>query len=335
MPKYCKFYSECKKIAVYQIPHSKLSLCKAHFLKNVEKRVKKIVEKKHMFHPDRGEKLLVAASGGKDSQVLLSIIKKLYPENLNVEAIYVELGIKEKGYSKNSGTIAQKLCQKLSIPFHSINIEEDYGFTIDSIYNLKKTYKEKKLVLEKNPFKGECSYCGTFKRYVINKFASENKFSAVATGHNLTDEATQLINNFFNMDLNYMAHSGPILNADIETLIPRVKPLFYISEDEIVMYAYYAKIEHFEAECPFSIHVPNGKLKQIIKEIEEYRRGNTISLLRQYQKHMKPVILKSISSSKKSENVCKICGQPTFARKCSFCKMVETLKKRFQIANTS
>jgi len=78
--KYCKFFTECKSKAVYRIPHSNLALCKDHFLANVEKRVQKLILKSHIIHREGKNKILIALSGGKDSQVLLSIIKKLYPE---------------------------------------------------------------------------------------------------------------------------------------------------------------------------------------------------------------------------------------------------------------
>ncbi|MHA1674637.1 MAG: hypothetical protein ACTSYI_13545 [Promethearchaeota archaeon] len=43
---HCKFWADCHERAVYQIPHSKLALCRVHYLANVEKRVKTLIEKK-------------------------------------------------------------------------------------------------------------------------------------------------------------------------------------------------------------------------------------------------------------------------------------------------
>lgn len=330
MPKSCKFFSECKSPAVFQIPHSRLSLCRHHYLKNVEKRVKELIEKKHMFHPHREEKLLVAASGGKDSQVLLSIIKKIYPEGLDVEALYIELGISHKNYSQDSSIVARKYCEELNIPFNELNVKDTYGFSIDDINKLSTTVENRKWKFEKDPMRGECSYCGALKRYMINKYAFENGFTSVATGHNLTDETTQLMNNFFNMDLNFLAKSGPVADVHLPKLVPRVKPLFFISEEEIVMYAYFAGIDHLRTECGYSANVPNIQLKKALKNIEDYRRGNNLSLARRYHKIMQPVIKKAVHSDKTTDKVCNSCGFPTYGKKCNFCKMVEVLAERFQ-----
>ncbi|MHA1519579.1 MAG: TIGR00269 family protein [Promethearchaeota archaeon] len=331
MPRLCKFFQSCHSPAVYQIPHSKLALCKEHFLENVEKRVKKLIEKKHMFHPHREEKLLIAVSGGKDSQVLLSIIRTIYPEGLDMEALYIELGIAPDKYSEDSGIIAKQWCDKLGIPFHSINIESNYGLTMDKLHYLKESYRDFGWHYDLQAYRGECSYCGSFKRHTISQFAHENGFSAVATGHNLTDEATALLNNFFNQKLMFLARPGPKSESETDLLVSRVKPLFYISEEEITMYAYYKNIPFLPTECPYARQSPVNQLKGVLLEIEKYRRGNMIALMRRYYKHMQPVIKKAYKeqhSDDHAENQCNQCGRPTYSKTCSFCRNLKYLKKQ-------
>ena len=326
--KYCKFFRECKSKAVYRIPHSNLSLCKEHFLKNVEKRVQKLVQKSHIIHRDGNNKILIALSGGKDSQVLLTIMKKLYPENVEIHGLYIELGISSEGYSKDSGVIAKTLCEKLKVPFHQIDVKQETGFTIDDIHDLRQKVKKKnRNTAIKEQIRGECSYCGLLKRYHINKFAVENDFSVVLTGHNLTDEATALVNNFFNMDLGFLKKPGYFLESKTRNLVSRLKPFFYISEEEIMMYAYFAKIDHLATECPYSAQSPNIKIKKNLLEIEQYRRGNMISLMRRYYKVMQPVIKNASSSEKNVDRVCAVCGSPTFSKKCNFCKTTEFVRE--------
>ncbi|WP_457557291.1 ATP-binding protein [Candidatus Harpocratesius sp.] len=333
MGRKCKFFEKCHQSAVFRIPHSNLALCKQHFLENVEKRVKKLVEKKHMFHPNRGEKLLIAASGGKDSQVLISIIKTLYPENLDIEALYIELGIKSDNYSVDSGKIAKDWCKNFDIPFHTLNIKKDYGINIDDLHNLRELYKKSHWQYDLQAFRGECSYCGSYKRYNINKFAYEHSFTAVATGHNLTDEATSLLNNFLNQNLMFLSRPGPKSNSKSKFLIPRVKPLFFISELEITMYAYYKNIPYLPTECPYARQSPVNKLKGVLLEIEEYRKGNMIAYTRGFYKKLQPVINKAYQSQIKpeqSEHLCSQCGRPTFGKICSFCKTQRYLHKQFR-----
>ncbi len=331
--RWCKFFSECKQKAVYRIPHSNLALCKDHFLKNVEKRVKKLVEKKHMFHPGANEKVLLALSGGKDSQVLLTVLKNLYPEGVQFEGLYIELGIAQHGYSADSGVIAAELCRKLGVPFHVINVKEDYGLSIDDINWAKRQFALHKWPMGKmGHFKGECSYCGMLKRYSINKYAAENDFFAVLTGHNLTDESTALLNNFLNMDLMFLSRPGPMVDSKHELLVPRGKPLFYVSEEEVMMYAYFAGIPHLPTECPYSLQSPNQKLKAELKEIESHRRGNMISLMRRYYKVMQPVLKAELPKKTREERRCSVCGMPTFSKKCSFCRTLNTLVKKHREA---
>jgi tRNA(Ile)-lysidine synthase TilS/MesJ len=42
--------------------------------------------------------------------------------------------------------------------------------------------------------------CGTFKKYMLNKFAKDNNFDYVATGHNLDDESEAFMMNLFRSD---------------------------------------------------------------------------------------------------------------------------------------
>ena len=331
MGRWCKFFRECKKPAAYRIPHSQLALCADHFTQNVEKRVAKFIEKKKMMKPERGDKILVALSGGKDSQTLLTILKKLFPdpETLPIEGLYVELGIADGNYSSDSGKIAAKLCKELDVPFHTINVREKYRFNIDDIHRLKAEYRENEWDLGKFHFRGECAYCGAFKRYVLNEFAVKGGFTKVVTGHNLTDESTALLNNFFNVELMFLRRSGPRNDSDNVSLVPRVKPLFYISEEEIMMYTYYNNIDHLPTECPYSLNSPNVKIKKILQEVEGYRRGNMISWMRRYQKVMRPILDDAVGEYHRSDRLCNRCGMPTLKKTCSFCKMMGSLTQRF------
>lgn len=51
--------------------------------------------------------------------------------------------------------------------------------------------------------------------------------------------------------------------------IPRVKPLKYAYEKEIVMYAYYQKLVYFSTECVFAPNAYRGHARVLLKDMEK------------------------------------------------------------------
>jgi len=327
----CKYFEDCHDLPVVYIPYASLRLCASHFYRYIEKRVQETIDKYHMISAIRPEKILVALSGGKDSCVLLHILHKLYHDKVTIEALYIDLGIGHARYSQGSRNIAESQCTSLNVPFHVVDIKKEYGFDLDQLYRLKIAVKEDKISIGSANFRGMCSYCGNIKRYVINRFAAEHGFTRVATGHNLTDEVTALVINFFNQDLRFLSRTRPMMDSGVDMLVPRIKPLYYITEQEIIQYAYHAKIDHEYTACEYAENSPNLHIKQILQDLENDRRGLMISLMRQYQKVLLPLIMPhQKTSDKKREIKCTVCGMPTTQKKCSFCRNQRVLLDRIR-----
>ncbi|MHA1777489.1 MAG: ATP-binding protein [Promethearchaeota archaeon] len=331
MPK-CKFYRECRANAVIQIPHTKMALCKTHFLRYIESRVKRTIEENHLIDfQNPNEKVLVAISGGKDSQTLLTILHQVIKNRVPLEALYIEVGITPRNYSRDSAMVARKLCEKLNVPFHILDVKETLGITIDQIHQLGQQLKSGRRKPRKSKnFRGECSYCGLIKRYYINYFAVKNGFTKVATGHNLTDEASQLLSNFFSTDMEQMSRAGPITLNNVDGLIPRIKPLFYIYETELIMYAYFAQVEHLPTECAYATDSTVISVKKSLEKIEVFRRATMMNLVRDFQKTMKPILAAQTPEEHQVIKKCKQCGMTTYLDICSFCTTTNRLKEQLQ-----
>lgn len=56
-----------------------------------------------------------------------------------------------------------------------------------------------------------------------------------------------------------------------EGTIPRVKPLKYTYEKEIVMYAHYKKLVYFSTECIFAPNAYRGHARALLKDMEKIR----------------------------------------------------------------
>ena len=323
--KKCKF---CSQQAVILVPFSKMPLCKTHFINYIHDRVKRTIQQYKLITTD--DKILVALSGGKDSQTLLTILHEIYKNKIPIEALYINVGITPKNYSSDSYRVAQDLCDKLGIPLNKIEISKELKFDIDTIHKLGILQGSGKNRKKGGRFRGECSYCGLFKRYFINKFAVLNGFTKVATGHNLTDEATQLMGNFFNVDMELMSRAGPTTITNVEGLITRVKPLYFIYEQEIVMYAYYAKIPHLSTQCEYATDSPSIKIKQSLLKIEEFRRGTMFYMVKKFQEKLKLILFETIPEEKKVEKRCTECGMGTYMEICAFCRTKKRLQDQIQ-----
>ena len=326
--KKCKF---CSQPAVILIPLNQMPLCKTHFISYIHDRVKKTINQYNLITAD--DKVLVALSGGKDSQTLLTILHEIYNKNIQIEALYINVGVTPKNYSHDSYKVAKDLCDRLEIPLNKIDIRNELEFDMDTVHKLGLLQRGGKHRKKGGRFRGECSYCGLFKRYFINKFAVLNNFTKVATGHNLTDEATQLMGNFFNVDMELMSRAGPTTMTEVKGLVTRVKPLYYIYEQEIVMYAYYAKINHLSTECEYATDSTSGNIKQSLLKIEEFRRGTMFYMVKKFQEKLKPTLFGTISEEKKAEKSCSECGMGTYMETCAFCRTKKRLQE--QIKNTT
>ncbi|TFH29053.1 MAG: adenine nucleotide alpha hydrolase family protein [Promethearchaeota archaeon] len=327
MPK-CKFYRECQSQAVTQIPYTKMALCKNHFLRYMESRVYKTIETHKLIDfQDPHEKVLVAVSGGKDSQTLLTILQHVLVNKVPLEALYIEVGISPDQYSHDSEDIAKKFCDELGVPFHVLNIQDHLGFDMDKIHQLGNIFAKGNSRSKNKQFRGDCSYCGLLKRYYINFFAVQNGFSKVATGHNLTDEATQLLSNFFSVDTELMSRAGPSTTRGVEGLVDRIKPLFYIYETELILYAYYGEVPHLPTECAYAGDSPMIQVKRSLEKIESFRRGTMMNMVRDFQKKLKPILFKTIPEERQIVNKCNQCGMTTYLEMCAFCRTTNRLRE--------
>ena len=88
---------------------------------------------------------------------------------------------------------------------------------------------------------------------------------ALIIGHNADDIAETVIMNILRGDVARLQRCTAIetgSNNENDEAIPRSKPFKYTYEKEIVMYAYFKKLDYFSTECIYS---PNA-----------YRYGDTV-----------------------------------------------------------
>ncbi|MHA1870662.1 MAG: hypothetical protein ACTSXF_06895, partial [Promethearchaeota archaeon] len=344
------YNKECKNWAEIKIPYAKKHLCREHFLKFIEDRVERTIYNYRLI-TKWDKKVLLALSGGKDSQVMAYILNKIIKNsefykdhNIQLEALYIDLGISPDNYSNRSLEYVRKLCIENDIALHVIPIKTLLGLTIDDIYEIHQNfYKIIRMQsshssggrhkYKKRKPRGTCSYCGLVKRYTINYFAYTNNYSKVATGHNLTDTASTIISNFLNVDIELLSRMGPILDNEIEGFTTKIKPLFFIYESFIRIYAEWAKVPYYSGKCGYSKEAPMVQLKDWFLEYERQRPGIMLSLTKNYLKKLKNIFYEHVPHEKKEAKKCSICGMPTYREVCSFCKSKKLLLDDYEKLN--
>lgn len=292
---------KCGAKAQVYLPQHRLALCKDHYLEWFENRVEKTIKEFRMF--SRSDRVLVAVSGGKDS---LSLWNALYKLGYEVDGFYINLGIGE--YSQKSNILATEFSQKIGRKLYSISLKDE----IMPIPEIKK--------YDSRP---ACSVCGTVKRYYMNKFAKENGYSIIATGHNLDDESAVLFSNTLNWSVEYLKRQYPVLPQE-DGFVRKVKPLCKISEKESAMYAVLSGIDYIEEECPFSEGATSIDYKIFLSQLEEKSPGTKLRFYSEFLRKMYPLLKQS--EEKIPLKSCKICGEPTTGEICSVCALKNKLK---------
>ena len=216
----------CNKKPIIEL-HAGEKLCKKHFIEYFENKVFKTITKFDLI--GKKENLGVAISGGKDSLTLLHILSKLSKQNpkIKLTAIMIDEGI--KGYRDKTLITAKEFCDKNNIKLNIYSYEKEFGMPLDAMLK----------VLDVKP----CTICGIFRRYLLNKKSKELKFTKLATGHNLDDEAQSILMNQFKNNIHLSARLGPKVGIkENKSFVQRSKPLYLCTEKEVTTYAFINKL---------------------------------------------------------------------------------------------
>lgn len=302
--------------------------CKEHFIKYYERKVEKVIKKIQL----ENKKILVAVSGGKDSMALAFLLNKFSKQyGFNMRLLFIDLGIHE--YSKKSKEVVERFAKKHSIKLNIINAKKEI-FSIDEVNELKeksikerRREKEKTRQIQKHPRlpKPICSYCGLIKRYLINKFAYENGFDYVAIGHNLDDELAFLFMNMTNQNLEQLLRTNIVTETNKKLkLVGRIKPLYFCSEKEDMVYCLIKSIKFYNGECPHATNSTQIAFKHLINNLEQEKPGFKLNFLSTFLKLKQN--LKQGQRYKQEVKQCKICGYATTLDVCAFCRFRNLLK---------
>ena len=305
--------NECGKKAVLFRKYEGAALCQMHFCQSIEHTFRKTIAKNDMIQ--QGDRIVSGFSGGKDSSVLLYLLAGYAKKkNFTLEAVMIDEGI--ANYREQSLKKAKEFSEKNGIKLTIVNVKKKKGNSIDEIAAKQKDLRP-------------CSYCGVFRRTLLNETARKLKATKLAIGHNLDDEVQSIFTNYIRGDLARGARLGPktpSISKDLK-FIPRIKPLLEIPEKEVALYAVLKGLVADFGECPYAQHSFRWFIRDMINDMEAKYPGTKFSIKRTFDK-IHPLLLEMQTKEKKKLNYCTECEEPTSA---SLCKSCEMTKKMFEL----
>lgn len=285
------------------------ALCKECFIKSIEKKVISTIKKENFI--EKGDKVLVALSGGKDSVVTLEILNS-YVERRIIElcAVTIDEGI--AGYRNDGIEISKAHAERLGIPHKIVSFKDTFGISIDEIMAL-------------DEHRGSCTYCGVFRRWIINRVAREFGATKIVTGHNLDDETQAIMMNYLEGNVENLAKIGPKTESKSELFTVKIKPLREVPENEIALYAEAKGLEVHSTPCPYAQASFRKEVANIMKDLSKEHPTIMYSTLRGFDK-IRPAIRAEMSHNYEFDR-CERCGEPSSNKLCRACTFLEELGK--------
>ena len=276
-------------------------LCQECFINFIQEKVLKDIRKQKLV--SKGDKVLVALSGGKDSVVLLDILNNLRKRRIiDLVAVTIDEGI--CGYREDGVEIAAQNAELIGVKHRIVSFKDYVGRTLDEI-------------MADTGDRNACTYCGVFRRWILNQVAREEGATKIATGHNLDDEAQSILMNYMEGNIQNLTRIGVKSKSSYEGFTVKIKPLREIPEKETALYVVARDLPAHLAGCPYAGDSFRAKVRDFLKEISQDHPTIMYSTLRGFDK-IKPVLREEFSR-KATTGVCTECGEPAAGELCKAC----------------
>ena len=196
------------------------------------------------------DKILVAISGGKDSQVLLNILfslKKKAPVDFEILPVHIDAGFQ--------GSFAEDLGQYVEHAYGPLKIEyKNYGILAHSYENTE------------NP----CFLCSRLRRNRLFEMAKEQGCKKIALGHNKDDIIeTLFINMFYAGKIATMKPKQSFFDGTLDI----IRPLSYVEKKDIVRFAQSLGLPEFRNNCPSADKTKRTEIRQMLEDLYNHNKN--------------------------------------------------------------
>lgn len=196
----------------------------------------------------KGDRILVCVSGGKDSLTMLLLLEKLRRRApLRFELVAFTLDQAQPGWCDRE---LRAFFERQAIPY--VILREDTYSIVKQKIPENKTY---------------CSLCSRLRRGIIYRYAKEQGFTKIALGHHRDDLICTLLMSIF---YNGMICSMPpkLLSDDKSHIV--IRPLSYCQEKDIAAYAKGRQLPIIPCNlCGSQEHLARKKVKRLIETVSQ------------------------------------------------------------------
>ncbi|KAK9762837.1 cytosolic thiouridylase subunit Ctu1 [Basidiobolus ranarum] len=306
MPKFCVLCN--KNRAVIKRPKTGQQICRECFYYVFETEIHNTITDNKLFK--RGDRVAIGASGGKDSTVLAYVMKLLnerYDYGLELFLLSIDEGI--TGYRDDSLETVKRNQQQYDLPLKIVSYEQLYHWTMDDI-------------VKAVGLKNNCTFCGVFRRQALDRGAVMLGVDHIVTGHNADDIAETILMNILRGDIARLQRCTEIGTTG-EGCIHRSKPFKYTYEKEIVMYAYFKKLDYFSTECIYSPNAYRGYARIFLKDLEAIRPSAIVDIIHSGEAFE----IKTNIKAPPPVGTCERCGYMSSNNVCKACVLLEGLNR--------
>ena len=215
---------------------------------------------------EKDDKILIGASGGKDSTLLLEYFSnrmKRPDPGFSYKAIHIKSDFAE-GFPEE----ISKMIGQWNVPFETINVNV-----------LERVQPGQKM---------SCYWCSTQRRTELLKYAIDNGYNKIALGHHMDDILETLLMNMLNKA--ELAAMPPKLKYN-NFPVTIIRPLCYISEERIIAHSREAGYGHYTCTCNYqdnSTRKEARKLLETITEGDRTKKERLFKSLKNIQKEYLP-----------------------------------------------
>ncbi len=292
----------CERPAVIDQPYCSGHLCDRHFRDSVEERVRR--EMHRQLPRFAGGTVAVAVSGGKDSAVALVLTQRYFSRRPNVRLVAVSVDEGIDGYRSATLRSARVLTARLGIEHRIESMGERLGVTTDRTARAL-------------PGTAPCSFCGVWRRTLLNRAARDEGATVLVLGFNLDDLAQTVLMNLARADLGRLERMAPHRTRQ-EGLVPRIAPLAAIPEREVYLYARLRDLPFDHGECPHAGAAVRNVFRDILWQLEEAMPGTRQALLRTRDAFLRGPH-RPAGGAPSAPGRCTVCGEPSSGPRCRAC----------------